>query len=272
MHRLMLLRPTTLLSVAALLLAMSVAAHADTINIFSTGSGVSYPGTDPNFIYTYVSADPGVNPGVLASGANATILNPAAWPLAGSNKEWIATPTGSQWIGPPEQFDDLGYLTATPNVYFIYQQTFNVPTGMNLTTILLTGAIASDNCPTTVAVNGHGPTGGSGSLMPADCTTEGNSFKVVHTFELGGVNADFGPTVGLDYYANVTFHTGLNTIEFIVFNDNTSPTANPTGVAVALSGIGTLYTVPEPSSAGLLIAGTAFVAWLRRRRGLRHSA
>ena len=269
MHKLMLLRPTTLLSVAAVLLAMSFAAHADTITIYSTGSGVSYPGTDPNYIYTYVAADPGVNPGVLPTGTNSSVLNPTIWPLAGINQQWTATPTGSKWIGPEEAFYN-GYVTAVPNVYYIYQQTFNIQSGIDLTTVLLTGAIVSDNCPTTVAVNGHGPTGGSGSLMPANCTALGNSYSVIHQFELGGINANFGPTAGLDYYANVTFHPGLNTIQFIVYNDTTL-TPNPTGLAVSLSGTGTPYTIPEPSSAGLVIAGAALAALLRRR-GLRHSA
>jgi hypothetical protein len=269
MHKLLLLRPTTLLSVAALLLAMSVAAHADTITIFSTGSGVSFPNTDPNYIYTFVATNPGVNPGVLASGSNAVLFDPSAWPLGGINKQWTATPAGAKWIGPAMTLLD-GYYNAQPNVYYVYQQTFNVPTGMDLTTILLTGAIVSDNCPTTVAVNGNGPTGGSGSLMPANCTALGNSYSVLHQFELGGVNANFGPTAGLDYYANVTFHPGPNTIQFIVYNDTTL-TPNPSGVAVSLSGTGTPYTIPEPSSTCLVIAGTALVAWLRRR-GLRHSA
>ncbi|HXN48629.1 MAG TPA: PEP-CTERM sorting domain-containing protein [Bryobacteraceae bacterium] len=269
MHKLMLLRPTTLLSVAAVLLAMSVAAHADTINIFSTGSGVSFPGADPNYIFTYVASNPGINPGVLATGTAASVLDPTIWPLAGINEQWSATPAGSKWIGPTEAFFD-GYLTATPNVYYVYQQTFNIQSGIDLSTVLLTGAITSDNCPTTVAVNGNGPTAGSGALMPTTCTTLGNSYSVIHTFELGGINANFGSTAGLDYYANVTFHPGLNTIQFIVYNDTTL-TPNPTGLAVSLSGTGTPYTIPEPSSAGLVIAGTALVAWLRRR-GLRHSA
>jgi len=269
MHKLMLLRPATLLAVVAILLAMSVAAHADTITIFSTGSGVSYPGTDPNYVYTYVSANPGVNPGVLASVPNADVLDATIWPLAGLNQQWTATPAGSKWIGPTEAFFN-GYLTATPNVYYIYQQTFNIQSGIDLSTVLLTGAIVSDNCPTTVAVNGLGPTGGSGSLMPANCTALGNSYSVVHQFELGGSKANFGNTAGLDYYANVTFHPGLNTIQFVVYNDTTL-TPNPTGVAVSLSGQGLESTVPEPSTAGLLIAGISLAAW-RRRRGSRHSA
>ncbi len=269
MHKLLLLRPTTLFSVAAVLLAMSVAAHADTLNIFSSGAGLSYPGTDPNFIYAYVSANPGVNPGVLASGTNAVLFDPAAWPLGGANKQWTATPVGANWIGPAMTKLN-GYYNAEPNVYYVYQQTFNVPTGIDLTTILLTGAIVSDNCPTTVAVNGHGATGSTGSLMPANCTEQGNSYSVLHQFELGGINADFGSTTGLDYYGNVTFHPGLNTIQFIVYNDTTL-TPNPSGMAVSLSGTGTPSTIPEPSSAGLVIAGTALVAWLRRR-GLRRSA
>ena len=269
MHKLMFGRPAALLSVVAALLATSIAAHADTIDIFSTGSGVSYPGTDPNYIYTFVATNPGINPGVLGSGSNASIVNPGAWPLLGdSTQQWTVTPTGAKWIGPAEAFFD-GYLTATSNVYYVYQTTFNIQSGIDLTTVLLTGAIVSDNCPTTVAVNGNGPTGGSGSLMPANCTLEGNSMKVVHQFKLGGSNADFGSLAGFDYYAYATFHPGPNTIQFIVYNDATEG-ANPTGVAVSLSAEGLESTIPEPASASLMIAGIALVAWFRRR-GWRHS-
>ncbi len=269
MHKLMFGRPAALFSVVAVLLATSIAAHADTIDIFSTGSGVSYPGTDPNYIYTYVPASPGINPGVLVSGSTSSLINPGAWPLAGINQEWMVTPSGAKWIGPAAEFTAGGYLTAQPAVYYIYQTTFNIQGGIDLTTVLLTGAIVSDNCPTTVAVNGQGPTGGSGSLMPADCPTARNSFTVVHPFKLGGSNADFGSTAGFDYYANVTFRPGPNTIQFVVYNEDDTPGANPTGVAVFLSADG--LPAPEPSTAGLVLAGIAVVAWLRRR-GLRHSA
>src|SRR5271157_5320318 len=101
------------------LLAMTVAAHADTINFTVANTGVP-AGTgstrDANYLYYSVTSDPSVSPGVLQNGVNgvkpAYIMDTTAWPIYQGpyNKN-----TGAgKWIGPEPQHANGG-LTAPPN-------------------------------------------------------------------------------------------------------------------------------------------------------------
>jgi len=238
------------------------------ISIASTGTPGS-PGRDANYLYEYAGTafDPSINPGVLVPGTGvqaAYILNPDAWPLNPSGG--YASPTYSEkWIGPQMAKGSDGYLTAPAGDY-IYQTSFYIAPSFNLSTVLIWGAIASDNCTVGVAINGTlvSHTGSSTLMVPGTC------MKAENTFAIGGSTAALG-TTQVNYFATGTFHSGINTIQFIVQNNNVGSANldNPSGLIVWMQAQG--MATPEASTAGLLIAGLAAVAWLRRRR-LRPSA
>jgi hypothetical protein len=160
------------------------------------------------------------------------------------------------------------YLTAPPSTYFVYQTSFYIPTNVDVSRVLITGLLASDNCKTDVGING---TGLGGTIMsPPSCLVGGDSYVNGHAFAIGGVNANFGSATGYEAYA-LSLHAGWNTIQFTVYNDATTLSPNPTGLVV-WDLIGEAPSaVPEPATAGLAITGIAAAFWLRRRRSL-HSA
>ena len=260
MHKLMSGRHAVLFCTVAALFAMAAAAHADMITIANTGVG---SGRDANYLYT-VTTDPTISPGVLAAPNDtngvfaAYILDTSAWPIGQGGPYNKSTGSG-KWIGPQPQYYG-GHLTSPTSEYFVYQTSFTIASNIDLSTVLITGDLSSDNCTTSLAINGVGL---GGTLMPSPgCSTDGDSMKNAHVFEIGGSNANFGSTTGI-YFAYAAFHTGINTIQFKVYNDNGAQ-PNPTGLVVwAMQAQGS--ETPEPSTAGLVIAGIAGVAWLRRK-------
>lgn len=248
------------------------AAHADTFfTINNTGASIGQFGTDPNWSYYSTTTDPSINPGVLPTGAAwqpAYLVDQSAWPLGSG--PWIQnTGSGStrgNWIGPTPAYMSFGgqwYLTAPPSTYFVYQTSFYIPTNVDLTKVLITGILASDNCNTTVGINGTG-LGGSVISMPS-CAANGNSYSTGHAFAIGGINANFGSAAGVYEAYALSLQAGWNTIQFTVYNDATTGSPNPTGLVV-WDLEGRAPGVPEPVTAGLTIAGIAAMSWLRRRR------
>jgi hypothetical protein len=256
-----------------ILVWMVGAARADTFfTINNTGAPGGAFGTDPNWSYYSTTTDPSVSPGVLPTGTSwspAYLVDMNAWPL-GTGPWTQNTGTGSgrgNWIGPPPAsmwFGGKWYLTAPPSTYFVYETSFYLPTNADLTRVLITGVLASDNCNTTVGLNGTG-LGGSVISMP-NCIQNGASYSMGHTFEIGGMNAKFG-AAGYEAYYDA-FQPGWNTIQFTVYNDATTASPNPTGLVV-WDLIGTVPEVPEPMTAGLMVAGLAAAFCLRRRRSSR---
>ncbi len=274
MRELVFPKHAVLLSAVVILVGTVGAARADTyFTINNTGAPGGAFGTDPNWTYYSTTTDPSINPGVLPSGTSwspAYLVDTSAWPL-GTGPWMQNTGHGSgrgNWIGPTPQamwFGGKWYLTAPASTYFVYQTSFYIPDNVDLSRVVITGVLASDNCNTTVGMNG---TGLGGTIMSTPgCVQNGNSYSKGHVFEIGGMNADFGSAVGyLAYYGD--FHAGLNTIQFTVYNDATTLSPNPTGLVV-WDLVGHAPEVPEPVTAGLMIAGIAAASWLRRRRSPR---
>jgi hypothetical protein len=261
MRKLTLSRQAAVFCAVLALLTMTVAANATTITMENTGTQ-GYPNTDTNWLWVNAGAtSPGAQTISVSSPAS-IVLNTADWPLT---TVWMAAPPGSGWIGPSNETasgSNPVVYNASNNSYYIYQEAFTISGTSDPSTVLITGAVASDNCPTAVWINGQALTNTSGALMPSNCGTGGTSFTTTHTFAIGG-----STTPGSATYDGVgSFHTGTNYIEFVVYND-TSSAPNPTGLLVTgLSGtVNPAGTVPEPATAGLLGIGIAAAALIRRR-------
>ena len=144
---------------------------------------------------------------------------------------WLPAPAGSAWIGPNSTTN-----TASPDPVGIYRFSiqFNLA-GYNPADVRISGSWMTDNTGE-MFLNG----------VSTGFTTDPESYKHLSAFNL---------TSG--------FVTGINTIEFRVFNENVGP--NPSGLCVA--GL-TATLVPEPSALALSALGAAAVGCLRRRRSL----
>lgn len=142
---------------------------------------------------------------------------------------WIIPPAGSSWIGPINGNYDA------PAGDYTYTLTFNLA-GFNPSTATISGEWSSDNS-SKILLNGV-YTG-----ISAGSTT---SFWYLYQFMI---------TSG--------FHSGINTLEFIVTNaPNTG--RNPTGLLVAdLSG--SAAPVPIPSAVWLLGSGLLGLLGIRRK-------
>lgn len=202
-----------LLALAVLALAITPS-FANSITIFGTGQGLgSGDVLDPNY--------------QLIGGGPLGTLPPELFttpPFPG----WINPSPGTQWINP---YGD-GTVDAPGGVYD-YQTTFNL-TGLNPLTAVLTGDFAADN-DAMIFLNGvytgiFTSDGGHGS---------GHGFEQLTPFTiscpLGTCGSGFLP--------------GINTLDFMVTNQDSSPT----GLEVEISGTASA-TTPEPSS--LLLMGT----------------
>jgi hypothetical protein len=261
-----------LLFAAAVFLVAPIAAHAASVlvSIPIASTGVSSANSrDNNYVYE-ITTDPSINPGIVQSpappnttyGGSAYVLDANAWPV--TNGGYYSMPNGAKWIGPAPQYyrapGGRRFLTAPPESYYVYQTSFTIADNVDLSTVLIWGSIASDNCTLSIGINGTAVSAPGQTLMvPGTCMGSG------HPFEVGGSNASFGNPFGTDpvYLATAAFHNGVNTIQFKVWNNSEAP-PNPTGLVVWLQAQG--METPEASTAGLLFAGLAAVAWLRRRR------
>ncbi len=251
---------------AAMLVGTVGAAHADTFfTVANTGASGGAP-RDPNYSFYSTTTDPSINPGVLpprTSWQQAYLIDATAWPLGGG--PWNSNTGTGKWIGPAPSYvwyNNQYYLTAPSSRYFVYQTTFVIPDGADLSRVLITGLLSSDNCATSVGINGVG----LGAVIPtASCGM--SSYANPYKFAIGSANASAGSGEGT-YFAYTSFKTGVNTIQFIVYNDSTGPASpNPTGLVIwDMQGtIQTPLEIPEPVTAGLAMVGIAIVSWLRRR-------
>jgi hypothetical protein len=143
---------------------------------------------------------------------------------------WIANSADSKWITPFA--DQATSLDPTSAGTYDFHLSFTV-TG-DASTAALLGRFAVDNSATIVL---NGQTIGSG----------------------GGI------TSWTDFSASAGFVSGVNSLDFIVYN-NAQSVGNPMGLRVEFTPQDVAAAVPEPATYGMLLAGLCSVGLAARRR------
>ena len=131
----------------------------------------------------------------------------------------------SDWIGPQTDATFDGYAGN-----FDYQTTFSLA-GFNAATAKIVGQFAADNSLVNILVNG------------VSTGISGVGYGAFTAFSL-----------------NSGFVAGTNTLDFIVNNSQSGPTA------FRVEATGTASAVPEASTWAMMVAGFAFVGFAMRRR------
>lgn len=199
-------------------------AYANAIPIYSTGQGTTGH-ADPNWV-------------IASSPSSSTPTT--AYDVTSKAAGW-ANQTGSTWISP-----NKNGTVYSPVGNYDYQTTFNMA-GLNLSTALLTGSIASDDCLVEVLLNGHAISGiGMGTGVSNTACGNSHSYATFTGFTI-----------------NSGFLAGVNTLTFVIENAHVNP--NPTGMNLRIGG--TALPLPEPASLGMFGLGLLGLGglWLRRR-------
>ena len=153
---------------------------------------------------------------------------------------WTGDTLQSAWISP--RATESGQ--SDPSGEYIYQQTFNL-TGLDPNSVIITGKWTADNYGY-IVVNGVQVTlGTSGNIANVP-----QQFKNYTNFTLNSSNANF--------------LSGINTIQFDVFN-TTAGSPNITGLDVDILSA-TAQTAPEPTSLACLGSGLGALVFVARKR------
>ncbi len=162
-------------------------------------------------------------------------------PSGSTSADAYTTPAGSknappaidtEWIAP-----NPGNSFTEPEGNYDYQTQFSL-TGFIASTAMIKGEFAADNSLVEVLLNGVVVPGISG----------------------GGLESLTG------FVIDTGFKSGVNTLDFIVHNDATTPNNNnPTGLLVVMSGTATV-AVPEPCSLVIAAIGCAAIGCFHRSR------
>lgn len=165
------------------------------------------------------------SPDVTYDGPEAFVTN-SGFPIG----PWTANSSVSKWISPRA---DAGNNNATGQ--YTYRTTVDL-TGFDPATAVIVGRWMSDNNGLDILVNGNG----------TGHTTLFESFRLGY--------ADFT----LDDY----FVSGINTIDFVVFNGTAA--LNPTGLRVEMTG--SALPIPEPGTWAMVAIGLGLVGLGTSRR------
>ncbi len=221
------------LSTLAVLLAACGAGRAQVVipGLFNTGvsaSGGLLPEGSLDPHYTLT-----MSPAGSGFGSGAYVALTGASPITGGG--WQANGPLSEWLVPQPG----GFAVDHPGGNYTYRTTFDL-TGFNPNQATITMRLTADNA-VTVLLNG------------------------VAT----GVSSTAGPPFVLSAPQKIAtgFVSGVNTLDFLVFNGAAGFPPGPTGLRVEMTS-----SVPEPSSLALLgAAGSAGLLAARRRRVARVS-
>lgn len=221
-------------AVAVLSLASSGAAALPIVDLFNTGvasdddDGLSAillpPGTlDPHYVMT---ASP------VPMDFAIVVLNHPAWLANGPNSNWIGS-SASLGVG----------ATDVPFGDYVYESTFTLPPGTDLSSVVITFLAASDN-------------------LLADLKLNGATTAIAQS----GFDALDGPFT-IDS-SNGVFAIGVNTLEWTTGNlmIDVPPGSNPYGFRVDEIK-GTYSLVPEPGSLALFCMAALAVIPRQRRAG-----
>ncbi|MGD0015379.1 MAG: PEP-CTERM sorting domain-containing protein [Bryobacteraceae bacterium] len=245
-------------TVVSLLVLIHAVAHATAVNVpllnvYSTGQGPE-GSVDPNYSLVGVL---GVYP--LDPPQSAFIPFTDGFPFPPWYNYGNLGLDYVKWVAPQNNYHPQGQRGTDPAGEYIYQTGFQVQAGVDPATVVLSGAISSDNCTQEIRLNGVVVSGFS--MQPGTCLNQ------PHYFEIGGPDAEWATlppgATNVLYLHTTAFGLGPNTIEFKVRNNSDTP-PNPTGLAVWLQGEG--MWVPEASTAGLALLGLAALALARRKR------
>lgn len=191
--------------VATLTVRLPVAGLFNT-GVDGSGAALADASVDPHY-QIIINAD---------SASPDAIVQQAGFPIAPApGGPWLANTANSKWIGPRADTVGAAGQNAGGGLY-VYRTTFDC-TGLDLGTIIITGGWATDNAGLTIRVNG------------VDTPFTVGGFAALASFTLASSNA--------------TFIDGINTLDFVVRNDDAGP--GYTGLRVGnLSGTASLPSTP----------------------------
>jgi hypothetical protein len=154
---------------------------------------------------------------------------------------WTSDTLSSEWISP--RATEAG-SQSDPAGEYIYQETFNL-TGLDPASVVITGKWTADNYGY-IVVNGTRVSLGTDGNIP----NAAGEFKNFTSFVLNSSNANFV--------------SGINTIQFDVFNTTTG-SPDITGLDVDFRSA-TASPTPEPASLTLMSAGMVALGLFARKR------
>jgi hypothetical protein len=177
---------------------------------------------------------------------------------------WLPASTGASWIGPNSigtSFGVTGTGGTTPNL----DASSNFVSGFNSNGGALGGSAPQGlyYYSTTFSLTA-GLYGIAGGLWQSD--NQGAAI-FLNGNNLGMTNpAQFSPPAPTAFNApSLDFNIGLNTLTFVVWNENYTPVhGSPQGLEIQ----GAINAVPEPTAIAVVVSGLPLIGlfWARRRR------